>query len=181
VIICTKVLITILITGFWIKLAKIVCICKIRWSVKDGIDREALEGIFGFFRWLINLWFILLTLSTFYYCQNLLYTTILVHHVLLYVVVLHGSHARDGWNLIQGNPLSRLCLTTFCHMWTFHILYMRGKDLVHSKRSVSEVGHYPCNDKRKGVISIVNGNVCGRFHECWHERYIVLCDLLQVH
>jgi hypothetical protein len=104
VIICTKVLITILITGFWIKLAKIVCICKIRWSVKDGIDREALEGIFGFFRWLINLWFILLTPSTFYYCQNLLYTTILVHHVLLYVVVLHGSHARDGWNLIQREP-----------------------------------------------------------------------------
>jgi hypothetical protein len=24
-----------------------------------------------------------------------------------------------------------------------------------------------------GVVSIVNGNVCGRFHECWHERFVV--------
>jgi hypothetical protein len=49
------------------------------------------------------------------------------------------------------------------------------------KRSVSEVGCCPCSDKRMGVVSIVNGNVCGRFHECWHERFVVLCDLLQVH
>jgi hypothetical protein len=26
------------------------------------------------------------------------------HHVLLYVVVLHGSPARDGWDLIQREP-----------------------------------------------------------------------------
>jgi hypothetical protein len=26
------------------------------------------------------------------------------HHVLLYVVVPHGSHARDGWDLIQREP-----------------------------------------------------------------------------
>jgi hypothetical protein len=31
------------------------------------------------------------------------------------------------------------------------------------------------------VVSIVNGNVCGHFHECWHERFVVFCDLLQVH
>jgi hypothetical protein len=24
--------------------------CKTRWSVKDKLDREALEGIFGFFQ-----------------------------------------------------------------------------------------------------------------------------------
>jgi hypothetical protein len=32
------------------KFAKIVWICKKRWSVKDKLDREALEGIFGFFQ-----------------------------------------------------------------------------------------------------------------------------------
>jgi hypothetical protein len=32
------------------------------------------------------------------------HTTILVHHVLLYVVVLHGSHVRDGRDLIQREP-----------------------------------------------------------------------------
>jgi hypothetical protein len=26
------------------------------------------------------------------------------HHILLYVVVPHGSHARDGWDLIQREP-----------------------------------------------------------------------------
>jgi hypothetical protein len=31
-------------------------------------------------------------------------TTILVHHVLLYMVVPHGSHARDGWDLFQREP-----------------------------------------------------------------------------
>jgi hypothetical protein len=35
--------------------------------------------------------------------------------------------------------------------------------------------------QRMGAVSIVNGNVCGRFHECWHERVDVFCDLLQVH
>jgi hypothetical protein len=37
-------------TSFSIKFAKIVWICKTRWSVKDKLDREALEGIFGFFQ-----------------------------------------------------------------------------------------------------------------------------------
>jgi hypothetical protein len=37
---------------------------KIRWSAKDKLDREALEEILGSFRWLNNLWFILLTPST---------------------------------------------------------------------------------------------------------------------
>jgi hypothetical protein len=31
------------------------------------------------------------------------------------------------------------------------------------------------------TVSIMNGNVCGCFHECWHERFVMLCDLLQVH
>jgi hypothetical protein len=46
------------------------------------------------------------------------------------------------------------------------------------KRSVSEVGRCPCSDKRMVFVSIVNGNVCGRSHECWHERLVVFCDLL---
>jgi hypothetical protein len=37
---------------FGIKISKIVWICKTRWSVKDKLDREVLEGILGSFRWL---------------------------------------------------------------------------------------------------------------------------------
>jgi hypothetical protein len=57
------------------KIAKIVWISKARWSVKDKLDREALEGIFGFFQVVINLWFILLTSSTFYFMSDLLSRT----------------------------------------------------------------------------------------------------------
>jgi hypothetical protein len=109
-------------------------------------------------------------------------TTILVHHVLLYVVVPQESPMRDGWDLLKwaptsrlclitffytwwyhmevmrgmygtyskGNPQSRLCLATFFHTWTFCILYMRGKGPLHSKRSVSEVGRYPCSGLTHG-------------------------------
>jgi hypothetical protein len=28
----------------------------------------------------------------------------LSHNIMLYVVVLHGSHVRDGWDLIQRKP-----------------------------------------------------------------------------
>jgi hypothetical protein len=49
------------------------------------------------------------------------------------------------------------------------------------KRSIYEVGRCPCSDKRMGAVSIVNGIACGHFHECWHERFVVFRDLLQVH
>jgi hypothetical protein len=108
-------------------------------------------------------------------------TTILVHHVLLYMVVPHGSHVRDGWDLFQRElTVASVSRHIFPYMDVPH-LHMRGKDPLHSKRSVSEVGCCPCSNKRMGAVSIVNGNVCGRFHECWHGRFVVLCDLLQVH
>jgi hypothetical protein len=61
------------------------------------IDREALEGIFGFFQvayqsmvYFANFQHILF-LSELTFC-----TTILVHHILLYVVVPWESLVRDG-------------------------------------------------------------------------------------
>jgi hypothetical protein len=54
------------------KPAKIGYVYKLSWSVKDKLDREALKGILGSFRWLSNLWFILLTSSTFTLCQTYL-------------------------------------------------------------------------------------------------------------
>jgi hypothetical protein len=32
------------------------------------------------------------------------HVTSVTHHVLLYVMLLHGSHVRDGWGLIQREP-----------------------------------------------------------------------------
>jgi hypothetical protein len=60
------------------------------------IDREALEGIFVFFQVAYK------SMVYFANSQHILflseltfYTTILVHHVLPYVEVPHGSHVRD--------------------------------------------------------------------------------------
>jgi hypothetical protein len=61
-----------------------------------------------------------------------------------------------------------------------HIEYAR-QGYTPFKWRVSEVGRCPCSDKRMGDVSIVNSNVCGSFHECWHERFVVFGDLLQVH
>jgi hypothetical protein len=43
---------------------RLVVFAKCVGSLRMEIDREALEGILGSVRWLINLWFILLTSST---------------------------------------------------------------------------------------------------------------------
>jgi hypothetical protein len=46
-----------------------------------------------------------------------------------------------------------------------HFVYER-QGSASFKGSVFEVGRCSCSDKRMGAVSIVNGNVCGRFHEC---------------
>jgi hypothetical protein len=58
-----------LITWFTIKFAKIDWILKSVGSLRNDLDREALEGILGSLRWHKNLWFILLTSSTLLYVR----------------------------------------------------------------------------------------------------------------
>jgi hypothetical protein len=150
--------------------------------LKMEIDGEALEGMFGFFQvayksmvYFVNFQHILF-LSELTFC-----TTILVHHVLPYVVVLHGSHVRDGCDLIQREPtVASVSRHVLPYVDDPHYEYARQGYTPFEQR-VSEVGRCPCSDKRMGTISIVNGNVCGCFRECWHERFVVFCDLLQVH
>jgi hypothetical protein len=50
--------------------------------------------------------------------------TILVHHVLPYVVVSQESPVREGWDLFQWEPTSRLRLVTFCYTWWYHMKVM---------------------------------------------------------
>jgi hypothetical protein len=58
---------------------------------------------------------------------------------------------------------------------------MRGKDILHSNGECPRLDAVHAAASRMDAVSIVNGNGCGRFHECWHERFDVFCDLLQVH
>jgi hypothetical protein len=58
---------------------------------------------------------------------------------------------------------------------------MRGKDTLHSNGGCPRLDAVHATAERMDAVSIVDGNVCGRFHECWHEMFVVFCDLLQVH
>jgi hypothetical protein len=103
------------------------------------------------------------------------------HQVLLYMVVPHGSHVRDGWDLFQREPtVASVSRHVFPYVDVPHFVYAR-QGTSSLKRSISEGGRCPCSDERMGAVSIVNGNVCGRFRHCWHERFVVFCDFLQVH
>jgi hypothetical protein len=61
------------------------------------------------------------------------FTTILVHHILLYVVVPQESPVRDGWDLFKWAPTSCLCLITFCYTWGYRMEVMWGMDGTYSK------------------------------------------------
>jgi hypothetical protein len=58
---------------------------------------------------------------------------------------------------------------------------MRGRDILHSNGGCQRLDAVHAAASRMDAVSIVNGNVCGRFHECWHERFIVFSNLLKVH
>jgi hypothetical protein len=92
-------------------------------------------------------------------------------HVLPYVVVPQESPVRDGCDLFQWEPTSRLCLATFFHTWMFRITKMRGKDALHSNGEYMRLDAVHAAALCMDVVSLVNGNVCGRFRECWHERF----------
>jgi hypothetical protein len=162
------------------------------------IDWEAIKGIFGFFQ---------VAYKSMVYFANFQHHKTHVSYV--YCVasrvcegwwsdLFHGSHLL-GWMprvLYMHFPYaSHTKDDMFYSRWTCHGLWCRHafpcvcvphyeyarKWYTPFKWRVSEVGRYPCSGKRMGTIPIVNGNVCGCFRECWHERFDVFYDLLQVH
>jgi hypothetical protein len=82
-----------------------------------------------------------------------------------------GKSLRDGWDLFQWEPLSRPCLATFCHTWTFIITKMRGKDALHSNGEYLRLDVVHAAALRTDAVSIVNGNECGRFPKCRYKRF----------
>jgi hypothetical protein len=124
-----------------------------------------------------NLWFISLTSSTLLsvrinFSHNHTSTPRFATRVWYHMEVMRGM---DG-TYSKGNPPSRLCLATFCHTWTFRITKMRGKDALHSNRGCLRLDAVHATVLCMDAVSIVNGNVCGHFRECWHERFGMFCD-----
>jgi hypothetical protein len=74
-----------------------------------------------------------------------------------------------------------LCCRHVFYTCAFRMSNMRGKDTLHSNGGCPRLDAVHAAAKRMGAVSIVNSNVCGRFHERWDERFVVFCDLLQVH
>jgi hypothetical protein len=66
------------------------------------------------------------------------------HHILPYVVVPHESHGRDGWDLIQREPI---VMYVSCHVLPYvdvpHCGYAR-QGCTPFKRRVFKVGRCPC-------------------------------------
>ena len=84
------------------------------------VDREALEGIFGFFQVASNYGVSKLTSSTFTFSQDLLsYTTILVRHVLPYVSGATWKSCEGLMRSIPKEPHRRVCHAMFCHTCAF--------------------------------------------------------------
>jgi hypothetical protein len=130
-------LLTIVITRFWIKFAKIAWICRTRWSVKDKLDREALEVISGSFRWLSNLWFILLTPNTLFYVR----LTFLHNQTRWATCFIRELCRITGVARVDGVIHSTDPIFASGHeLWCRNVLYtcafrmsnMRGKDTLHS-------------------------------------------------
>jgi hypothetical protein len=119
------------------KVAKIAWIFKIRWSVKDNLDREVLEGILGSFRCLINLWFILLTSSTLLYVR-LTFLHNQTRRAMCFIRVLcriTGIATVDGvihsMDPIFASGHESGCRHVF-YTCAFRMSSMRGKDTLHS-------------------------------------------------
>jgi hypothetical protein len=76
--------------------------------------------------------------------------TILVHQVLLYMVVTHGSHVKDGWDLVQREPtVAFVSHHVLPYVDVPHFIYVR-QGSASFKRSISMVGCCPCSDKCMG-------------------------------
>jgi hypothetical protein len=61
----------------------------------------------------------------------------LSHHVLLYVVLPHGSHVRDGWDLIQREPtVASVSSHVFPYVGVLHCEYARQGSASFKKKRI---------------------------------------------
>jgi hypothetical protein len=102
------------------------------------------------------------------------------HPRVLYVCFLYEVVRRMTCS-IQDERVMSCDVAMFCHTCAFRMTNMRGKDTLHSNGGCLRLDAVHAAAWCMDTVSIVNCNVCGRFHGCWHERFVVLCDLLQVH
>jgi hypothetical protein len=90
-------------------------------------------------------------------------------HVFYTCVVPHYGNCEGWWSdPFHGSHL-RVWLWVVCrhvfHKWAFRMSNMRGKDTLHSNGGCPRLDAVHAAAWRMDVVSIVNGNVCGRFRD----------------
>ena len=58
-----------------------------------------------------------------------------------------------------------------CRQYTNYALIILGVKVPREYVASVAYERCPCSVERMDAASIVNGNVWGRFHVCWHERF----------
>jgi hypothetical protein len=83
---------------------------------------------------------------------------------------------RDGWDIFQREPTIAF---VYRHVLPYvDIPYYKNvrQGCTPFQRRVSEVGRCHAAVLCMGAVSIVNGNVCRCFRECWHEMFGMFYD-----
>jgi hypothetical protein len=88
----------------------------------------------------------------------------LVAHVLLYVCFPYEVIRRMTC-FTQDEHFVGCGVATFCQTCAFHMSNMRGKDTLHSNGGCLRLEAVHVVAWRMDTISIVNGNICGRFRD----------------
>jgi hypothetical protein len=164
-----------LITWFTIKLAKIDWIWKSVGSLRNDLDRVALEGILGSLSWHKNLWFNLL-ISSSLLMSDLLSCTSKLEQASCFIRVLFcitGIARVDG--VIQStDPIfasgHELWYRHIYHTCAFRMSNMWGKDTLHSNGGCPRLDAIHAAAWRMYTVFIVNGNVRGRFRDVLAQK-----------
>jgi hypothetical protein len=75
---------------------------------------------------------------------------------------------------IQDEHVMGCDVATFCHTCAFRMTNMRDKDTIHSNRGCLRLDGVHAAAWRMDTVSIVNGNVCGRFRNML-TRKVLFC------
>jgi hypothetical protein len=95
----------------------------------------------------------------------------LVAHV-SYLCAFHMIVIRRMTCYIQDEPVMGCDVAIFCHMCAFHITNMRGKDTLHSNRGCLRLDAVHAATWCMETVSIVKGNVCGRFRDALAQKVL---------
>jgi hypothetical protein len=73
---------------------------------------------------------------------------------------------------VQDEHVMGCDVTMFCHTCAFRMTNMRGKDTLHSNGECLRLDAVHAADWCMDVVSIVNGNVCGRFCDVLAQKVL---------